>query len=145
MLLMEILQQFNDNENININDRYKKHKNDKVFMNIETDLKNLKCELKEMELIYNNLDANINNFLNNDIILNALYIGLIQFKASYNIYKDTEIIINNKNIVYVTKSHIKTVEKVIYYYDVILNKLKSNANAKQQEKFKNLDKFYNIV
>ena len=142
---MEILQQFNDNENININDRYKKHKNDKVFMNIETDLKNLKCELKEMELIYNNLDANINNFLNNDIILNALYIGLIQFKASYNIYKDTEIIINNKNIVYVTKSHIKTVEKVIYYYDVILNKLKSNANAKQQEKFKNLDKFYNIV
>lgn len=142
---MEILQQFNDNENININDRYKKHKNDKVFMNIETDLKNLKYELKEMELIYNNLDANINNFLNNDIILNALYIGLIQFKASYNIYKDTEIIINNKNIVYVTKSHIKTVEKVIYYYDVILNKLKSNANAKQQEKFKNLDKFYNIV
>lgn len=136
MLVMELLINYNG---IDANDKHTKRQADKYFMQIETDLNNLKYELNQVQEIYKNIDPNINNFLNDVSILQALIIGYCHFKKCYNIYNDVDIITDNKKVFLITKEHIKTIKEVIKYYELILKEMKNKANKTQ---LKNMDKYY---
>ena len=106
MLVMELLINYNG---IDANDKHTKRQADKYFMQIETDLNNLKYELNQMQEIYKNLDPNINNFLNDVSILQALIIGYTHFKKCYNNNADKNSVpTERRKAVFFYKAHKKS-------------------------------------
>lgn len=127
---MELLQNYKE---IDKSNQYNKRDANKYFMKIENDLNNLTYELNQVQQIYNNLDENMNNFLNDNSIIQAFIIGYYHFKNSYKVLKDVDIITDNKKVFVITKEHIKTIKQVINYYDLIINEMRKKANKKQLE------------
>ena len=139
MLLYELFQDMKKQTNKPRNNR----KDNNYDINIETDLNNLKLELNYMGEIYNNLNLNIDNFLNSEIILNCFVIGKYHFKRCYNTYKKVDFIITNKKITLISKEYVETIKQIINYYDKIIIKLKKQANKDQITHILNTEKHYN--
>lgn len=117
-----------------------------LFMNTETNLDNLKLEFHQLQEIYNTLDININNYLNNEILLNCFYMERDHLYKSYNIYKDTDIISNGRELVEINKEFVTVSNKLKTLIDKIIKELESKANKHQKTYIKKVkeSKFYNI-
>lgn len=128
MLVLEIE---NNTNKENLKRKHTRRESNLYFMQVETDINNLKYELKQMQSIYKNLDININTFLNDNDIIQAFIIGYYHFKSSYKVFKDVDIITDNKKVFVITKEHLKVIKQVINYYELIIKVMKKKANKKQ--------------
>lgn len=100
-----------------------------LYMNIETNLDNLKHELGQLQEIYKTLDSNISNYLDNGILITCFYMEDEYLKRLYNQYKQTDIISNNREVIDVTNEFVTTSKELKTVIDKIIKRLEKEAKA----------------
>lgn len=118
-----------------------------LYMNIETNLDNLKLELRQLQEIYKTLDSNITNYLNNQILITCFYMEENYIKRLYIRYKDTDIISNNRELIEVTNEFVTISKELKTVIDKIIKRLEkeARANSKQMDFINSIKKsrYYN--
>lgn len=117
-----------------------------LLMNTETNIDNLKLELKQLQEIYKTLDININTYLNDTVFISCFYMERDHLYKTYNIYKDTDIISNGRDLTEINKEFVTISKELKTIIDKIIKELESKANPSQREYIKKVkaSKFYSI-
>lgn len=142
MLVFELLQLEKQN---NIKGHTKRELNS-LFMNTETNIDNLKLELKQLQEIYKTLHCNKNTYLNSPIFISCFYMERDHIYKTYNLYKDTDIISNGRDLTEITKEFIIISKKLKNLIDKIIIDLEMKATRRQREYIKKVkaSEFYSI-